>query len=60
MLYTFESITKQDEQEKEFSVDIDLNFERDGEKFINDVFDIHVKGLSSGIEFDIEENTFDF
>lgn len=60
VLYTFESITKQDEQEKEFSVDIDLNFERDGEKFINDVFDIHVKGLSSGIEFDIEENTFDF
>jgi len=60
VLYTFDSTTKQDEQEKEFSVDIDLNFERDGENFINDVFDLHVKGISSGIEFDIEENTFEF
>lgn len=60
VLYTFESLSKQDEQEKDFSVEIDLVFERDGENFINDAFDLHVKGLSSGIEFDIEENTFDF
>ncbi|ENU0941759.1 PIN domain-containing protein [Citrobacter freundii] len=58
-LYTFDSASNKEEQIKEFSVEIDLTFEIDGDNFINDEFDLHVKGLSRGIEFDVDETSFD-
>lgn len=55
VLYTFESADRQDEEEKNFSVELDLSFEADEGKFINDEFDLHIKGLGRGIEFGVEE-----
>ncbi|EPN3617579.1 PIN domain-containing protein [Cronobacter turicensis] len=59
VLHTFDSVTNQEEQVKDFTVEMDLTFERDGENFINDEYDLHVKGLSQGIEFDIEETSYE-
>lgn len=55
ILYTFHSTHRQEEEEKEFSVELDLSFEADEAEFINDEFDLHIKGLGGGIEFDVEE-----
>lgn len=60
VLYTFEYITKRNRQEKEFVVDIDLSFTRIGEDFINHDFDLNVRDLRAGIEFNIEESSYDF
>ncbi|GFM52895.1 hypothetical protein PSCICE_41620 [Pseudomonas cichorii] len=55
VLYTFNSTHRQEEEEKEFSVELDLSFEADEAEFINDEFYLHVKGLGGGIEFGVEE-----
>lgn len=55
VLYTFDSASRQEEEEKEFSVELDLSFEADEREFINDEFDLHIKGLGRGIEFGVEE-----
>jgi hypothetical protein len=55
VLYTFDSIERQEEEEKEFSIELDLSFEADEGEFINDEFDLHIKGLGGGIEFGVEE-----
>jgi len=59
VLYTFNSTSNQEEEEKEFSVELDLSFEIDEDEFINDEFYLHVKGLSAGIEFCVEENSWE-
>ncbi|MFG0321507.1 PIN domain-containing protein [Pseudomonas sp. zjy_15] len=55
VLYTFDSTARQEEEEKKFSVELDLSFEADEGEFINDEFDLHIKGLGRGIEFGVEE-----
>jgi len=55
ILYTFDSTERQEEEEKEFSIELDLSFEADEGEFINDEFVLHVKGLGGGIEFGVEE-----
>lgn len=55
VLYTFDSVERQEEEKMNFSVELDLSFEADESEFINDEFDLHVKGLSGGIEFCVEE-----
>lgn len=55
VLYTYDSTSRQEEEEKEFSVELDLSFEADEGEFINDEFDLHIKGLGRGIEFGVEE-----
>ncbi|HAT5009891.1 TPA: DUF4935 domain-containing protein [Serratia marcescens] len=59
VLYTFDSTSNQEEEEKEFSVELDLSLEIDEDKFINDEFSLYIKGLSAGIEFGIEENSWE-
>ena len=59
VLYTFDSTSNQEEEEKEFSVELDLSFEIDEDRFINDEFSLYIKGLGSGIEFGVEENSWE-
>ncbi|MCE9856964.1 PIN domain-containing protein [Raoultella planticola] len=59
VLHTFDSTFNQEEEEKEFSVELDLSFEIDGDRFINDNFSLYIKGLGAGIEFDVEENSWE-
>jgi hypothetical protein len=60
VLYTFESTRNEEEEEKEFSVELDLSFEIDEEGLINDEFNLYIKGLSAGIEFNVEETTWEY
>ncbi|EKN3469306.1 PIN domain-containing protein [Yersinia enterocolitica] len=59
VLHTFDSTYNQEEEEKEFSVELDLSFEIDEDEFINDEFNLQVKGLSAGIEFSVEETSWE-
>lgn len=59
VIYTFDSTTREEEEEHVFSVELDLSFEADVETFINDDFEVHVQGLSRGIEFSIEETPWE-
>ncbi|MBA1293753.1 DUF4935 domain-containing protein [Pseudomonas lurida] len=58
-LYTFDSIEREEEQEKEFSVEMDLFFEDDGGELINEEYDLDIKGLHGGIEFSVDEIPFE-
>lgn len=60
VLYTFESTRNEEEEEKEFSVELDLSFEIDEEGLNNDEFNLYIKGLSAGIEFNVEETTWEY
>lgn len=59
VLYTFDSTYNQEEEEKEFSVELDLSFEINEDNFINDNFNLYIKGLGAGIEFSVEENSWE-
>ncbi|UXZ23902.1 DUF4935 domain-containing protein [Pseudomonas sp. YeP6b] len=55
ILYTFEDTQRKEEEEHDFSVEIDLTFEADEGGFINEDFELAVEGLTKGIEFGVEE-----
>lgn len=59
VLYTFDTVERQEEEDKEFSVELDLSFEADTEEFINDEFDLNIKGIGGGIEFSVEETPWE-
>ncbi len=58
-IYTFDTTERQEEEEQSFSVELDLYFEADAEAFINDEFDLHINGISSGVEFSVEETPWE-
>lgn len=58
-LYTFGSTDRQEEEEKTFSVELDLSFEEDEGEFINDEFHLRINGLGGGIEFSVEETPWE-
>lgn len=60
MLYTFDSTSNRESIEKEFSVELDLSFEIDEDEFINDDFELNIKGLNAGIEFNVEETSWEY
>lgn len=55
ILYTFDDVERKEEEEHDFSIEIDLTFESDEGEFINDDFELTVEGLNKGIEFSVEE-----
>lgn len=55
VIHTFDTTSRQEEEEKSFSVELDLSFEADVEEFINDEFELHIQGIGGGIEFSVEE-----
>lgn len=59
VLYTPDTVERQEVEEKDFSVELDLSFEVGDKAFINDVFELHVKGLHGGVEFSVEETPFE-
>lgn len=59
VLHTFDSTSNKEEEEKDFSVELNLSFEINGNEFISDNFDLYIRGLSAGIEFGIEENSWE-
>lgn len=59
VIYTFDTTERQEVEEKEFSVELDLSFEADVEEFINDEFDLNIKGIGGGIEFSVEETPWE-
>lgn len=59
VIYTFEDTTQEEDGNLDFTVEIDLSYEvEDGEFTIQDM-DISVQGLSSGIEFSVEETPYE-
>ena len=59
VIYTHDTATRQEEVGKEFFVELDLSFEADEDEFINDEFDLHIKGLNGAIEFYVEETPYE-
>ncbi|MCL1553165.1 PIN domain-containing protein [Xanthomonas nasturtii] len=59
VMYTFDTVARQDEEEQSFSVELDLSFEADAEAFINDQFELNIKGVGGGIEFSVEETPWE-
>ncbi|WP_337029751.1 PIN domain-containing protein [Pantoea agglomerans] len=59
IIYTFETTSNNVIEVKEFSVELDLSFEMDEEEIINEEYYLNVKGISAGIEFDIEEHPWE-
>lgn len=57
--YVFDSKGREDEEEQDFSVEMDLFFEDDEGELINEEYDIRIIGLSRGIGFSTEEVPFD-
>jgi hypothetical protein len=55
VLYTFESVEREEEEEHSFSIELDLTFESDEGEFINDEFNLNIVDLQRGIEFGVEE-----
>lgn len=47
-------------EEKEFLIEIELNFEINGDEITNVDHIIHIDKLFRGIEFSVEENSFDY
>lgn len=59
VLYTFDNVEREEEEEHEFSVELDISFESDEGEFINPQFDLTVVGLHKGIEFGVEETPYE-
>ncbi|WP_236215107.1 PIN domain-containing protein [Metapseudomonas otitidis] len=59
VIYTFDTSNREEEETKEFSVELDLFFEAGAEKFINEEFELSIRGISSGIEFSVEETPWE-
>ncbi|ABS45768.1 MULTISPECIES: PIN domain-containing protein [Yersinia pseudotuberculosis complex] len=59
VIYTFDTTARQEEEEQYFSVELDLSFEADVDEFINDEFELHIKGIGGGIEFSVEETPWE-
>lgn len=56
--YTFDNTTQEEAGEFEFTVEMELAYELCGGEFTIQDMDIHVQGLQSGIEFSVEETSF--
>lgn len=59
VMYTFDTTSNQEEEELDFSVELDLSFEADVEEFINEEFQLYIPGLAGGIEFSVEETSWE-
>lgn len=59
VLYTFDNVEREEEEEHDFSVELDVGFESDEGEFINPQFDLTVEGLHKGIEFGVEETPWE-
>ncbi|MGX9249964.1 PIN domain-containing protein [Pantoea ananatis] len=59
VIHTFSITARQEEEEQSFSVELDLFFETDVEKFINDDFQLNIQGVAGGIEFSVEETPWE-
>jgi hypothetical protein len=57
--YTFDETEREDEEEHNFSVEVNIYFEDDEGEFINEEFDLTIIGLGKGIEFGVEETPFE-
>ncbi|WP_136148559.1 PIN domain-containing protein [Escherichia coli] len=57
--YTFDTVSNHEEEEKDFTVELELFFEIDEGQFINDEFNLHINGLDAGIEFCVDENSWE-
>lgn len=54
-LYTFDETTREEHGNLDLSVEIELSYEMDNGDFINEEMNINVQGISSGIEFSVDE-----
>lgn len=59
IIYTFDTVERRQEEDHGFFVELDLSFEADVEEFINDEFDLTIKGIGGGIEFSVEETPWE-
>lgn len=59
VLYTFDTVERKEEEQHDFSVELDIFFEVDEGEFINPQFDLTVEGLHKGIEFGVEETPWE-
>jgi len=59
VLYTFDKVEREEVEEHDFSVELEIGFESDGGELLNPQFILHVEGLHKGIEFGIEETPWD-
>ncbi|AZD16900.1 PIN domain-containing protein [Pseudomonas chlororaphis] len=59
VMYTFDATERQEEEEHNFSVELDLSFEAGVEEFINDEFELRIQGIGGGIEFSVEETPWE-
>lgn len=57
--FTFDETEREDEEEHNFSVEVNIYFEDDEGEFINEEFDLSIIGLGKGIEFGVEETPFE-
>lgn len=59
VLHVFDSLERVEEEEHNFSVEIELAFESDEGEFINEEFNLSIVGLHKGIEFYVEEYPYE-
>ncbi|KTB91582.1 hypothetical protein AO073_01530 [Pseudomonas syringae ICMP 11293] len=59
VLHVFDTSTRTEEEEFNFSVEIELSFESDEGKFINEEFKLSIIDLHKGIEFGVEEYPYE-